>query len=215
MIKLLFSFFLLTTLLSSKNIISCGNENSNKIYLTFDDGYSYQNTQTILDILKEKNVKVTFFLEGGFLDTNYTLVERMAKEGHIVGNHTWSHQNINYLTNNELKSEILRFENRYKEITNKNLTKVFRPPMGFINSQKTDFINKLGYKIFLWNVDYKDYNRYLDKGPDYAYNMIVNQVSNGSIILMHTLIDSNAKALPAIIDKLKRNYTFSTLEDFL
>lgn len=214
-ILFLLSIFLFSTpTVLKKQLIYSGDTNSKKIYLTFDDGYSLKNTLSILDTLKKYDVPATFFIEGGFLKENPIAIKRIAEE-QILANHTMCHCDIRKLKDDEFINDINEFEKLAYEITGKIITKFFRPPMGFINKEKEDILYNNGYLIFMWNVKIYDYVHTDDLGVDYAVSSIVDQVSNGSIILMHTLTDSNSEALPIIIEKLReKGYVFSSLLDF-
>lgn len=172
------------------------------VYLTFDDGFPSENTRKILDILKEKNVHATFFLEGEFFDDCASLIRRMVDEGHVVGNHTWSHRPITEMTKEEIKEEFQQVELKYFEITGTKMTKYFRPPFGLYTKEKLDYIESLGYDIFFWSVDYPDWDRDHELGKDYAVSYITNQTYAGDIILLHTLTMTNVEALPQIIDNV-------------
>lgn len=208
-------FLLFVTIFASENhLIYSGDINSNKIYLTFDDGYSQKNTLSILDTLEEYDVPATFFIEGGFMKENPIAIKRIAEE-QILANHTMCHCDIRNLSNERFIKDIEEFENLAYSITGKAITKFFRPPMGFIDKSKEQILYNRGYLIFMWNVKIYDYVHDDDKGVDYAVNNIIKQVKNGSIILMHTLTDSNPKALPIIIERLRdKGYEFSSLLDF-
>lgn len=196
-------------------VIYNGDVNDNKIYLTFDDGYSQKNTISILDTLKKYNIGATFFIEGGFLKENPNVCKRIADE-QILANHTMCHCDITKLSNQNFIDDINEFEQTALEITGQNIRKFFRPPMGFIDKEKAQILKQSGYLIFKWNVQIYDYVHYDDQGVDYVVKNITNQVKPGSIILMHTLTDSNAKALPILIEKLQaQGYEFSSLMDFL
>lgn len=196
-------------------VIYNGDVNDNKIYLTFDDGYSQKNTISILDTLKKYNIGATFFIEGGFLKENPNVCKRIADE-QILANHTMCHCDITKLSNQNFIDDINEFEQTALEITGQNIRKFFRPPMGFIDKEKAQILKQRGYLIFKWNVQIYDYVHYDDQGVDYVVKNITNQVKPGSIILMHTLTDSNAKSLPILIEKLQsQGYEFSSLMDFL
>lgn len=216
-IIILFLFLCLFHLNASAKVkkIDHGNRDSNHIYLTFDDGYSAKNTTKILDTLQEKNVPATFFVEGEFLTQNPILVNRIMKE-QTLGNHTMSHQDITKMSDQAFRNDILDFEKNVKEITGKEGTKYFRPPMGRINTSKSNILEQLGYTVFLWDVSYYDYVYYDDKGVDYALRQLMKQTQNGSIILMHTLTKSNADVLGEAIDKLReKGFVFSDLKELL
>ena len=196
-------------------IIYQGDPNSNHIYLTFDDGHSYKNTRDILDILKEKDVPATFFIEGDFLVQNPILINRIIKE-QTLGNHTMCHKDITQLSNQQFRDDIVKYEKAVLEMTGQPVTKYFRPPMGRINKSKQAILNELGYTIFKWDVCYYDYVYYDDRGVDFALNNILKQTKNGSIILMHTLTKSNVKVLGTAIDKLReKGFVFSSLDELV
>lgn len=200
---------------NSNKIIYNGDLGSNNIYLTFDDGYTTNNTIEILDVLKYYEVPATFFMEGSFLKYNHNIVRRIALE-QTLANHTVCHSDITKLSDYELVLDILEYEKMAKDITGEEIEKYFRPPMGMINKQKEAILYRKGYKIICWNVKCYDYNRDNDRGVDYVVNEIVNNTHGGSIILLHTLTDSVPKALPIIIKKLRENgYKFSKLQDLV
>lgn len=200
---------------AAEEIIYQGDINSNHIYLTFDDGHSYKNTRDILDILKEKNVPATFFIEGDFLVQNPILINRIVNE-QTLGNHTMCHKDITQLSNQQFRDDIAKYEKAVLEITGHSVTKYFRPPMGRINKSKQAILNELGYSIFKWDVSYYDYVYFDDRGVDYALSNILKQTKNGSIILMHTLTKSNVKVLGTAIDKLReKGFVFSDLSELV
>ena len=186
----------------------------NHIYLTFDDGYSRNNTIKILDILDEYDIPATFFLEGGFMKDNQDVVKRISDE-QIVGNHTMLHKDVTKYTNQEFINDINEFEALYKKITNKDLKKYFRHPMGYMNDEKRKILYDRGYTIFMWNARIYDYVHTDDLGKDYVISELLPQVKSGTIILLHTLTDSIPEALPTIITSLKDKYQFSSLEELV
>ena len=214
---LLLVFFCIVSvpLVAKSQVIYHGNRNSNHIYLTFDDGYSYKNTIKILDTLKEKNVQATFFIEGDFLVQNPTIIRRIAKE-QTLGNHTFSHKDITSMSDSQLRKDILKFEEEAFKITGMPVTKYFRSPMGKINKQKLQVLTELNYTVFHWDVSYYDYVYFDDRGIAHALKNIMKQTQNGSIILMHTLTKSNVNVLGTAIDKLReKGFVFSPLSELL
>lgn len=198
---------------SNYNTIYSGSLEEKTIYLTFDDGYPNKNCNLILDILKTENVSATFFIEGGFMKDNTYATKRIAEE-QTLANHTYSHKDITKMNDKDFIDDIKKLEDLAFSITGKEITKYFRPPMGFIDKRKEKILNDLGYKVFNWSVTCYDYNRYDDKGVDYVFKSITTNVSNGSIILMHTLTDSNVIALPLIIKDLRsKGYRFGDLKE--
>lgn len=182
-----------------------GNPNEKEIYLTFDAGYDNGVLSGILDILKEKNVKSTFFVTGDFLIREKELVKRIVNEGHIIGNHTWNHKNITKISENELKEELEKVENEYYNITGQEMIKFFRPPEGEFDKESLMNVKELGYKTFFWSIAYKDWDTKNQKGGEYGYNMIMDNIHNGAVILLHTVSKDNLECLPKVIDKLKND----------
>ena len=102
-----------------------------EIYLTFDCGFENGNTEKILDALKKHNAPATFFVVGNYLSTSPELVNRMVKEGHTVGNHTYHHPDMSQISSKEaFEKELKDVETQYKEITGKEISHFYRPPQG-------------------------------------------------------------------------------------
>lgn len=178
-------------------------------YLTFDDGLDSKVTPIILDILKEHDVKATFFIVGNTVEKNASLLKRMVKEGHSIGNHTYTHKKENIYSSAEgLKGEIERTSTvLYK--TGGVITRMFRPPYGGPYIRKSEFQAVLSpYKTILWNIDSRDSSA-RNVSSSVILNNVINQVKNKrtAIIIMHdsgTHMET-AKALPDIIKYLKDN----------
>ena len=212
-ILLLFSFRQVEA--TKTTVISSGDRMDNKIYLTFDDGYSARNTKKILDILKATRVPATFFIEGGFLTENPLLSKRTADE-QILANHTFSHVDITKISDEELRRQLKQFEDEALKITGKPVRKFFRPPMGKYNDRKLKILADFGYTVFLWDVQYYDYVHNDDQGIKYVLDNLMKQTQNGSIILMHTLTNSNADALEEAITRLRaKGFVFASLEELV
>lgn len=190
-----------------------GDSTKKDIYLTFDAGYDNGTLPLILDVLKEKNVKVTVFVTGDFLKRERDLVERIANEGHIVGNHTYNHKDITKLSVEQLEKEIKHVEDEYFKITNKDMIKLFRPPEGSFDKKSLKNVQNLGYKTFFWSIAYKDWDTKNQNGKEYVYNHIMDNIHNGAIILMHSVSKDNLEALPMVIDSIRNEgYTFKNLD---
>lgn len=183
------------------NSFYIGDPNKKIVYLTFDAGYDNGNLSQILDVLREKNVKSTFFLTGDFLEREQALLQRIVAEGHLVGNHTWGHKDITKLSKEQLREQLELFDEKYYQIFNTYPQKLFRPPAGQFNKESLMRVKDLGYYTFFWSIAFKDW---LDdkRGADYAYNNVINNLHNGAIILLHTVSSDNALALGMIIDKI-------------
>lgn len=201
---------------TSMQIISNGNRDEKTIYLTFDDGFSKENTEEILNILIHQNVPATFFLYGEFMNYFPKLINKMIDEGFAIGNHTLSHKNLTKLSKKEIEEEIVGWEKLYRKITNKAPNLIFRPPQGSINKDSYEILKLLGYEIIRWDVQIYDYDIYNDQGTAYVIKNIINQTKNGSIILMHTMTKSNVYALETIIEELQsKGFHFGNLMDLV
>ncbi|HET7578916.1 MAG TPA: delta-lactam-biosynthetic de-N-acetylase [Bacillales bacterium] len=190
-----------------------GNTHKKFIYLTFDNGYEQGYTSRILDTLKKKQVPAAFFVTGHYLESEPDLVKRMVKEGHIVGNHSWSHPDFPTVGNQKLKRELQRVEDKYTEITGQKDMKYLRPPRGVFSERTLALTEKLGYTNVFWSLAFKDWERNNQKGWKYSYNNVMEQIHPGAIMLLHTVSKDNAEALPKIIDSLReKGYKFKSLD---
>lgn len=191
------------------------NDSGNKIvYLTFDAGYENGNVEKILDILKEENVKGSFFILENLLARHPDLVCRMQDEGHVVGNHTAHHKDISMLSFSELKKELETVETLFKEKTGRELPKYFRPPEGRFSLESITNIEKLNYKTVFWSLAYADWDNNNQPLPQKAIEKIMSNIHNGAIILLHPTSETNVKILPHIIKELKeQGYEFKTVEN--
>ena len=201
---------------SSMKIISNGSREEKTIYLTFDDGFSKENTEEILNILNHQNIPATFFFYGEFMNYFPSLINKIVNDGYVIGNHTLSHKTLTKLSKKEIREEIIGGENIYRKITNKAPNLIFRPPQGAINKESYDILKSLGYEIVKWDVQIYDYDIYNDQGTAYVIKNIIKQTKNGSIILMHTMTKSNVYALETIIEELQsQGFHFGNLLDLV
>lgn len=169
----------------------------NAISITFDDGPHPTRTKAILDILYEHHVPATFFVLGSRIGKNETLLTRMRRDGHTVGNHSFSHANFVKITTPEILSQVL--------LTNLKIwttigvwPEYFRFPYGNIDSRIAYVYH--GATV-AWNVDAYDWKA---KSPHTLAVKIVSQVHTGSIILLHDIKEDTVKALPEILETLEK-----------
>ena len=184
------------------------------IYLTFDAGYENGNIEKILDILKEREVPAAFFVLSNIIKKDTPLIKRMAEEGHTVCNHTASHRDMTKIKNiDEFKSELEALESVYKEYTGLDMAKFYRPPEGKFSEQNLQFAKELGYKTIFWSFAYADWDNAKQPSPESAYNLIMSNIHNGAILLLHPTSSTNAEILGRVIDDLKiQGFTFGTLD---
>lgn len=200
--------------LEGNDALYVGNTDTKTIYLTFDEGYENGYTPQILDTLKEKNVPAAFFCTGDFIKKNDDLIKRMLSEGHIVGNHTWNHKTMPEVNDDgEFKEELTKLDDYMLE-NYKVKTKYFRYPNGEFSEKTLKMVKDMGYKTVFWSLAYKDWEKDVVKGTDYAVKEVVNHIHNGAIILLHAVSKDNADALPLIIDRLnEEGYVFGNLDN--
>ena len=187
------------------------------IYLTFDAGYENGNVERILDTLKEKEVKGAFFILGNLITKNTDLVIRMAKEGHIVANHTNKHPDMTTKkTKDEFARELYDLENLYSKHTGLTMSKFFRPPEGKFNESTMKYANELGYYTVFWSFAYADWDNNKQPSCEAAKKKILDNIHNGAVILLHPTSTTNADILGEVIDELKSlGYRFGSLDELV
>lgn len=198
-------------------VYTSGSDSKHSIALTFDDGPHPEKTPEILDVLKEYDVKATFFVVGENVKANSDLFERIIIDGHEIGNHTFRHKYLfkHKNTRRDMEREIDLCDD---EIFNHSeySSVLFRPPGGIYDATLTSVCGERGYSIVLWSIDTRDW-----EGRD-AFEIekeILNNVCDGSIILMHDYVcgeSYTAEALKSVIPKLKKlGYCFVTVSELI
>lgn len=200
-------------LLRKYNSLYVGNTDEKTIYLTFDEGYEMGYTGRILDVLYENEVNAIFFITGPYLEKHHELVRRMLDEGHAVGNHTVSHKSLPTLSDEEIEKETTDLDRRFYERFGRNMV-FLRPPKGEYNERTLKVTSELGYVNVFWSFAYNDWNTSNQKGWEYAFNKVTNNLHNGAILLLHAVSSDNAEALDAIIKEARRQgYEFGDVFD--
>lgn len=180
-----------------------------KVALTFDDGPHVVYTEMLLDGLKERGICATFFLIGENIEGNEELVQRMQKEGHLIGNHTYHHVNLKELSKKEAKQEIQKAGNKIYEST--GICPVFvRPPFG---EWKKNLDLDMTMIPVSWNIDSLDWTT---ENTEKIIKRVVKDVEEDDIILMHDVYKTSVEAALQIVDILKeRGYEFVTVDKLL
>ncbi len=186
-----------------------------RIYLTFDCGYENGNTPAILDALKKHKAPGTFFAVGNFVSDNPELIKRMAEEGHVVGNHTFSHPDMSKISTQETFSEELsKVEELYKEITGTEMTKYYRPPQGKYSEANLQMAKDMGYKTFFWSLAYVDWMQDQQPTREEAFEKLLGRIHPGAIVLLHNTSSTNGQILDELLSKWEEmGYTFHPLEE--
>ena len=183
------------------------------IAITFDDGPSAQLTPRLLDILKERGIKATFFVVGQNAVEYPDIVLRMASEGHEIANHSWSHPALTKLGAESFRKQIENTNDAIEKLTGKRPV-LMRPPYGATSSiLNKRLIEEYGLKVILWSVDPLDW-RY--RNSNRVYNQIVQNTHPGSIILTHDIHATTVAAMPETLDALlAKGYKFATVSELI
>ncbi|PWM99615.1 MAG: polysaccharide deacetylase [Massilioclostridium sp.] len=185
----------------------------NQIFLTFDEGYENGYTSKILDVLKEKQVPAVFFVTYDYASKNPDLIQRMIDEGHIVGNHSYSHPSMPEISVEKQQEEITKLHDYIKQEFSYTMT-LFRPPKGEFSEQSLAVAKELGYETVFWSFAYSDWN--VDKQPDpsEALKKTVDRAHNGAVYLLHAVSKTNTEILGNMIDQLQQEgYSFQPMAE--
>ena len=202
-----------------ETVVLRGPISENRLALTFDDGPDPRFTPLVLDVLKEYDVKATFFLMGSRADAYPELARRIVEEGHIIGNHSYWHPNfVKKEDVATLEREVNQTEEKLNEVIGYR-TRLFRAPYGFLYNELVEKLADMDYTVVGWNVDSLDWKEMPPE--DTAYNVLSN-IEPGSIILMHdggdwtSDLTGTVEALRIIIPTLKeQGFEFTTVPDLL
>jgi peptidoglycan/xylan/chitin deacetylase (PgdA/CDA1 family) len=183
------------------------------IAMTFDDGPHATLTPKLLDLLAARHIKVTFFVLGECVEQNPEVLRRAAREGHEIGNHSWSHPQLNKMSDEAVRSQLRRTDDAIKAITGKRPT-LFRPPYGAITARQKKWIHdEFGYQIIMWDVDPLDWK---DPGPTTVANRILKETRPGSIVLSHDIHKGTIEAMPSTLEQLEsKHFKFVTVTELI
>lgn len=180
-----------------------------KIALTFDDGPHPRYTEQLLDGLKERNVVATFFVTGENAQNYPNIIRREQEEGHLIGNHTYSHIQLTSGNRETFRKELVKTNEILKNITGETVSFV-RPPYG---SWDKSFEKELNMFPVLWNIDPLDW---CSHNAECIAAKVVENAGDGDIILMHDYYDTSVTAALEVVDVLqKRGFQFVTVEEIL
>jgi len=201
------------TLAESRITFSSVRVDSPYIAMTFDDGPSAALTPKLLDILAAHQIKATFFVIGENVAEHPEIVARAAREGHEIGNHSWSHPNLGKMSDDGVSSQLQRTDDAIKSATGSRPT-LLRPPYGSITSREKRWIHdRFGYQIILWDVDPYDWKR---PGPSVVRNRILKETRPGSIVLSHDIHPGTIEAMPSTFDALEaKGFKFVTVSELI
>lgn len=183
------------------------------IAMTFDDGPHSSNTPRLLDMLRQRNIKATFYVVGRNVDMYPAITRRIVAEGHEIGNHTWSHPNLTKLSNEGVRNELLKTKAAIGRAAGVQ-PRTMRPPYGALRQdQRAWILEEFGYPTILWSVDPLDWKK---PGPSVVTSRILGATSNGGIVLAHDLHSQTVDAMPATLDGLlRKGFKFVTVSQLL
>lgn len=194
-----------------------GPAESKVLYLSFNAGYEYNNGMgRTLDILKYYGIQATFFVDGAFIRTQNDLTRRIVNEGHQVGNHTLGHIDLAALAESGnyegIEAEIKGFEQLYESVVGSTLPKLYRPPASNWSERSFELVRRLGYRSYMYSYAYRDWEVNNQPEPNAALAKLKEQIFPGSLIMLHTVSETNASILEAfILDAFNQGYRFGQL----
>lgn len=194
--------------------IYCVQTDKKQIALSFDAAWGNEDTQKILEILKKHDIKVTFFMTGGWVESYPDDVKSIYEAGHDLGNHSENHKDMPTLSNEQQTEELMKVHNKVKELTGYEMF-LFRPPYGSYNNNLVLNAKKIGYYTIQWDVDSLDWKNY---GVDSIIKTVTQHkhLGNGSIILCHNGAQYTAEALDTLITTLKdAGYEFVPISELI
>ena len=181
------------------------------IALTFDDGPGPY-TEKLLDILDKYDAKATFFLIGSKVSARANTLRRMQSRGHQLGNHSWSHPELNKVSAEQLASEIDQTNNAIKQAVGTK-PNIIRPPYGAFNRAVLEQFRQRGMSAVVWSVDTRDW---ADRNSEIVCSRAVAGARNGAVILMHDIHPTSVNAVPCILNSLKQQgYSFVTVQNLI
>ncbi len=178
------------------------------VAMTFDDGPSI-NTPILLDGLKKRNVKATFFVLGSMVKENPSIAKRIVAEGHTIASHTWNHLNLPKQSRSKIESEMRRVDELFASLGIKTIGMI-RPPYG----ERNDAVKELAHgPLIMWSVDPRDWDT---SSSQVVSDKMVEGAHDGAIILCHDLKKSSITGALDAIDRLKaKGYSFVTVDNLL
>jgi peptidoglycan/xylan/chitin deacetylase (PgdA/CDA1 family) len=190
-----------------------GNSDQKDIALTFDDGPEASVTDKILDILSNNNIRASFFLTGQKIAGNEQIIRRMAAEGHIIGNHSYSHSNLfGFLSTKRVIEDLQRNSYLIKDVSGVE-PRLFRPPFGVTNPHIAKAARFLNLSVIGWNIRSLDT---LGRKPEKTVNRVIKRLRAGSIILLHDNRDHAPEILEEVIRGAReKGFNFVALDELL
>jgi polysaccharide deacetylase family sporulation protein PdaB len=184
-----------------------------KIALTIDAAWSTDKTEFILNLLRENEIKATFFLCGVWVKAYPDYVKQIAEEGHVIGNHSLTHPHMSQLGKAEIQKELREMDDIIESLTGKRCT-LFRAPYGEYNNTVIEAVREIGYEPIQWNRDTVDWQE--SRSASDILNAVLPRLESGDIILCHNNGFQIEQYLPVLIQTAKeKGFTFVTIPELL
>lgn len=184
------------------------------VAVTFDHSTGNTFTPRILDILRERNLRVTFFLMGPWAEEYPDTARRIAAEGHEIASHGYRHEDYGDQTDEWIREDLSRSGQQIKKVTGAQ-PRLFRPPNGHYSARSLQITAALGYKTILWNVDSIDW---MNPGRDKIIERVMRRLKPGAIVLLHAsdIPRQTADALPILLNSIAaEGYRVVTVSELL
>lgn len=183
------------------------------VALTFDDGPHATLTPKLLDLLARHRARATFFVVGKNVVEYPEIVRRIAREGHEIANHSWSHPNLAKMSDEAVRAQLKRTEDAVRRATGERMT-LMRPPYGSLTPRQRNWVHdEFGYKVVMWDVDPLDWKR---PGMHVVTRRILEGTRSGSIILVHDIHPPSVEAMKETLQQLEaKGFRFATVSELL
>lgn len=193
--------------------IYCVETDKKQIAISFDAAWGNDDTENLINILKEYDVPATFFVVGAWVDKYPESVKQLSDAGHQVQNHSNTHPYMTGLSVNQMTDELESCNQKIEAITGKRPT-LFRPPYGDYNNSVIETVESVNMYAIQWDTDSLDWRD--DATPESICKRVTSKVKNGSIVLFHNDADHTPEALPTILKCLKdEGYEFVFISDLI
>lgn len=201
-------------LVRAAHAIWIGPQRHKVVYLTFDEGWEAGHTGKLLDELERAHVKATFFVTGVWVRDERGLARRMARAGHVVCDHTWSHPKMTSLAGRPkaFARQLTSTARAWRHATGTRMAPFFRPPYGAYDARVLKLARGLGYTTVFWSFAHVDYET-AQPSVSTTRARLIAAAYPGTLYLLHASSSSNVAALPSLIHWLKSHgYSFGTVD---
>ncbi|HNY10326.1 MAG TPA: polysaccharide deacetylase family protein [Candidatus Wallbacteria bacterium] len=192
-------------------ILRKGKRHGKMVALTFDDGPHPSYTPKLLKILKDNDVKATFFVLGSRIAEYQKIAAQIHKEGHLIGNHSYSHPFYKKISHEKIDKEVSKTNDIIKKTTGVKKIRYYRPPYGSLPKYFISKAEEEGFYIVMWSLDSKDYQGH---SADYTLDKVLKHVRGGDVMLFHDIHATTLQVIEELIPILKKaGYKFVLLDE--